>query len=176
MAWKKLKSGRVYDNDWIAVYEDQVINPRGGHNIYGRVHFKNTAIGIIPISRGGDTWLVGQDRYTLGEYSWEIPMGGGPLDEPPLTAAKRELLEETGLSAEHWTEIMHLTTSNSITDERGIVFVAEDLTAGATDFGETEVLEIRRLPFREALSMVHSGAITDAISVAGLLKVAASRK
>ena len=176
MSWKRLKSKRVYDNNWISVFDDDVINPGGGYNVYGRVHFKHLAIGIVPISDEGDTWLVGQERYTLGEYSWEIPMGGGRLDEPPINAARRELLEETGLSAGRWTELMRLTTSNSVTDERGLVFVAQELTAGEPDFDETEDLQIRRIPLHEALAMAHSGAITDAISVAALLKVAMTRK
>ncbi len=176
MSWKKLDSRVIYENPWMRVLEDHVINPGGGENQYGHVHFKNRAIGIIPLDDAGNTWLVGQQRYTIGAYSWEIPMGGAPLDEPPLTAAKRELKEETGLSALRWTELMTLHTSNSITDEVGIVFVAEDLTEGETDFGETEDLEVRRLSLDEAIGMVEAGLITDAISAAGLLRIAALRQ
>ena len=158
------------------VHADSVVNPRGGKNEYGWVEFRNRAIGIVPISDDGDTWLVGQHRYTLGEYSWEIPMGGGALDEPPLDAAIRELKEETGLEATDWRELMRVETSNSITDERGVVFVAEGLNEGATAFDETESLELRQLPLRDAVAMVCDGEITDAISVAALLRVALERR
>ena len=172
MGWKKLNSKVVFDNDWITVYEEQVINPGGGENDYGRVHFKNKAIAIVPLDDAGNTWLVGQDRYTLGIYSWELPMGGAPCDEDPLAAAKRELKEETGLTAKLWTEIMRLHVSNSITDEEGYVFVARDLEEGATAFDETEDLQIRKLPFKDAVAMVRLGEITDAMTVAALLAVA----
>ena len=172
MTWKKLGSKVVYDNPWITVYEDHVVNPGGGENQYGRIHFKNKAIAIVPLDDEGNTWLVGQDRYTLGAYSWEVPMGGAASDEEPLDAAKRELKEETGLSAAKWTSIMHLHTSNSITDEEGFVFLAENLSEGEPEFEETEKLEIRKLSFEQALEMVNNGQITDAISVAAILKIA----
>ena len=133
-------------------------------------------IAIVPLDDEGNTWLVGQQRYTLGEYSWELPMGGAPLDESPLSGAKRELKEETGLTASRWSEVMRLHTSNSITDEVGIVYIAEGLAEGDTEFEETEDLEIRKLPLEEALQMVNDGEITDAISVAAILRVAALRR
>ena len=176
MSWKKISSRTVYENDWMRVLEDHVRNPGGGENQYGYVHFKNRAIAIVPLDDDGNTWLVGQDRYTLGEYSWELPMGGAPLDEVPLDAAKRELREETGLSASRWSEVMRLHTSNSITDELGIVYVAEGLTEGETAFEETEDLQIRKLPFADAVQLVHRGEITDAISVAAILRVSSLKK
>lgn len=172
MTWKKLGSRIVYDNPWITVYEDHVVNPGGGENQYGHIHFKNKAVAIVPLDDEGNTWLVGQDRYTLGAYSWEVPMGGAASDEEPLDAAKRELKEETGLSAAKWTSIMHLHTSNSITDEEGFVFLAENLSEGEPEFEETEKLEIRKLSLEQALEMVNDGQITDAISVAAILKIA----
>jgi 8-oxo-dGTP pyrophosphatase MutT (NUDIX family) len=176
MSWKKISSRTVYENDWMRVLEDHVRNPGGGENQYGYVHFKNRAIAIVPLDDDGNTWLVGQDRYTLGEYSWELPMGGAPLDEAPLDAAKRELREETGLSASRWSEVMRLHTSNSITDELGIVYVAEGLTEGETAFEETEDLQIRKLPLADALQLVHRGEITDAISVAAILRISSLKK
>jgi 8-oxo-dGTP pyrophosphatase MutT (NUDIX family) len=171
MTWEKLSSRTVYENDWMQVLEDHVINPGGGENLYGHVHFKNVAVAIVALDEADNTWLVGQDRYTLGEYSWELPMGGAPLDEPPLLAAKRELGEETGIRAANWEELMRLHTSNSITDEFGFAFVATDLSFGETGFEETEDLKVRKLPLRDAVQMALDGRITDAISVATLLRV-----
>lgn len=176
MSWKKLSSRSVYENDWMEVREDDVINPGGGRNRYGHVHFKNVAVAILALDDSDNTWLVGQSRYTLGEFSWELPMGGAPLAEPPLAAAKRELAEETGLRAACWEEIMHLHTSNSITDERGIAYIATELTPGETRFEETEDLQIRKLPLADAVNMVLDGQITDAISAATLLRVDLLRK
>lgn len=171
MSWKRLETRVVYDNPWMEVREDRVINPGGGENRYGWVHFRNRAVAIVALDADGDTWLVGQDRYTLGEYSWELPMGGAPLTEHPLDAARRELQEETGLSARRWQELMRLHPSNSITDESGIVYLAQDLLPGEPDFEETEDLAIRKLPLTDAVAMVERGEITDAISVAALLFV-----
>ena len=171
MSWKKLRSKVIFDNPWMTVLEDRVINPSGGQNDYGHVRFKNRAVAIVPIDDANNTWLVGQDRYTLAEYSWELPMGGAPKNEDPLEAAKRELREETGISAARWTELMRLHISNSITDEEGLVFVAKELSHGETEFEETEKLEIRRLPLTEAIAMAINGEITDAISVAALLRI-----
>ncbi len=176
MSWKKLDSRTVYENDWMAVRVDHVINPGGGENQYGHVHFKNRAVAIIALDEADNTWLVGQQRYTLDEYSWELPMGGAPLAEPPLDAARRELREETGLRAEEWQELMRLHTSNSITDEVGFVYVATGLTDGEPEFEETEDLEIRKLPLRDAVQMVLDGEITDAMSAAALLRIAAVKK
>lgn len=168
--WQRLSSKTVYENDWMQVREDDVINPGGGRNAYGHVHFKNRAVAIIPLDDQDNTWLVGQERYTLDDYSWELPMGGAPLGEEPLAAAQRELLEETGITARNWTELMRLHTSNSITDELGLVFIATDLSIGEPDFEETEDLAIRKLPVDDAVQMALDGEITDAISVAALLR------
>ena len=171
MSWKKLSSRVAWENDWMSVREDEVINPGGGKNLYGHVHFKNRAVAILPLDEDGNTWLVGQHRYTLDAWSWELPMGGAPLDEDMLIAAQRELREESGLTAKDWTELMRLHTSNSITDELGAVFVARDLMPGETALEETEDIQVRKIPLDEAVAMVERGEITDAISVAALLMV-----
>ena len=173
--WKTLSTRPLYDNPWISVREDQVINPKGGKGIYGVVHFKNKAIGIIPLDEEGYTWLVGQYRYALEEYCWEIPMGGGPLAIDILESAKRELKEETGFTAARWTMIARIHTSNSVTDEEGFVFLAEGLTPGETAPEETEDLVVRKVHLREAVAMVMDNRITDSISVGGLLKAARLR-
>lgn len=170
--WQRVSTQAVYDNPWISVRHEDVITPAGTNGIYGVVHFKTRAIGIIPIDQDGYTWLVRQFRYTLNQHLWEIPMGGGKLPEPPLAAAQRELREETGFSANDWREIMRLHISKSVTDEEGVVFVARDLSAGAAELEQTEAdLEVLRLPLDEAIQWVLDGKITDVISCAGLLKV-----
>jgi 8-oxo-dGTP pyrophosphatase MutT (NUDIX family) len=169
--WKTKKVKVIYQNPWIRLEEHDVIRPSGNDGIYGKVCFANKAIGIIPLDKDMNTWLVGQFRYTTGEYSWEIPMGGGPIEQEILANAKRELKEETGLSAKKWTEIMRIHTSNSVTDEEGYVFLAEDLSEGETEFEETEVLKVMKLPLKAAIRKVMDGDITDSISIAGLLKV-----
>ncbi|MDO7876643.1 NUDIX hydrolase [Hymenobacter sp. ASUV-10] len=168
--WQTLSSEVKYHNPWISVREDQVLNPAGGRGIYGVVTMKNKALGIVPIDAEGNTWLVGQYRYPLNEYSWEIPMGGGLVELDILESAQRELKEETGLSARRWTRIARLHTSNSVTDEEGFVFLAEDLEAGDTEPEETEDLRLWKLPLAEAVQMVMDDRITDGVSVAGLLK------
>jgi len=174
--WKTLTVSAVYDNPWIRVEEHQVTNPSGNPGIYGKVGFKNRACAIIPLDDKGNTWIVGQYRYTLDEYSWEIPMGGVALDADPLEGAQRELKEETGLTAQRWEAIATVHISNCITDEIGIVYVAEDLEHGEPEFEETEQIQIRELPFTELLQMAIDGKITDALSIVGILKLAAIRE
>ncbi len=170
--WKTLSSKQIYDNAWIEVTEHEVLNPGGGPGLYGKVSFKNLALGVIPLDGDNNTWLVGQHRYTLNEHSWEIPMGGGPIKEDILQSAKRELQEETGLIANDWQQILKIHTSNSVTDELGYVYLARNLSEGPNNLEETEQdLEIMKIPFLETLEMIDRHEITDAISVAGLLKV-----
>ena len=172
MGWKKHASRIVFENDWIVVREDHVSNPGGGENHYGHVQFKNVAVAILPIDEGGNTRLVGQTRYTLNQYSWELPMGGAPQSEDPLAAAQRELQEETGLIADDWRELMRLHLSNSITDELGIAYIATGLQQGETSLEETEDITVRTVPLEDAIDMARSGQITDALSVATLLRIA----
>lgn len=168
--WITLKSEEIYENNWIRLTEHQVTNPSGGPGIYGEVHFKNYALGILPLDEDRNTWLVGQYRFPLKAYSWEIPEGGGSLDLPPLTGAKRELLEETGLIAAQWTELQRMHLSNSVSDEYAVIYLAQGLTMGVAAPEETEELVLRKLPFSQAYQMVLDGEITDSMSVAALLK------
>lgn len=170
-AWKTLNSRKVYDNPWIAVREDEVINPSGGNGIYGVVEFKNQAIAIVPVDEEGNTWLVGQYRYPLQRYSWEVPMGGQPVGEDPESGARRELKEETGLKAAKLTEILRVDLSNCVSNEIGIAYLAEGLEVGEPDFDDTEDLQIRKVPLTEAIAMAQDGRITDCFTVASLLRV-----
>lgn len=174
--WKTLSTQPIYNNDWIKVEEHRVITPGGSAGIYGKVGFKNQAVGIIPVDEAGNTWLVGQYRYTLNEWSWEIPMGGSPVKEDRHATALRELEEETGLIAAKLEEILHLHTSNSITDEKGFVFLATGLSAGKQQLEDTEKdIQLKKLSLDEAVEMAQNGEITDAISVAGLLCLALNK-
>jgi len=170
--WTTHNTKEIYENPWIKLTEYDVTNPGGGKGIYGKVHFKGFAIGIIPLDKDQNTWIVGQYRYSLEEYSWEIPMGGGPLHIPKLDSAKRELKEETGLTANKWTEICKIHTSNSVTDESGYGYLAEDLIEGETEFEECEDLAIKKLPFKQVVEMVDKGEITDSLSVATIYRLA----
>jgi|SRR6185503_19435147 8-oxo-dGTP pyrophosphatase MutT (NUDIX family) len=169
--WTILSQRAVYDNKWIGVTESDVINPSGGKGIYGVVHFKALAIGVVPLDEELNTWLVGQYRFPLKQYSWEIPEGGGDPAVPPVASAQRELLEETGLVAKEWTPIMEMHLSNSVSDEKAILFLARQLEQREPEPEETEQLVVRKVPFEEAYRMVMNGEITDSMSVAAILKV-----
>ena len=169
--WQTLSSEEKYNNNWIKVTEHQVINPSGGQGIYGEVHFKNIAIGVLPLDENHHTWLVGQYRFPLKAYSWEIPEGGGPLGTDPELSAKRELVEETGLIAEKLIEIQRMHLSNSVSDELAIIYLAQNLTQGLAQPEETEDLQLIKVPFSKAYQMVMDGEITDSMSVAAILKV-----
>lgn len=170
--WKTKTSQSVYENPWIQISHDEVITPGGTDGIYGVVHFKNIAIGVLPIDAEGNTWLVKQSRYTLNQYTWEIPEGGCPQGESPLAAAQRELEEEVGLQARDWQQLMIMHLSNSVTDESCVIFVARDLFAGTQQLEATEDIEVKKLLLCEAIEMVKRGEITDSISVAALLRAA----
>lgn len=163
--WKTIDKNVVYDNAWIRVREDNVIRPDGSPGIYGIVHYKNKAIGILPIDDEGYIHLVGQYRYPLDLYSWEIPEGGCPEGEEPLEAAKRELVEETGLTADRWELLGTAHLSNSVSNEEAFWFLATGLKQGIAQPDGTEELATKRVHFSEALRMVADGEITDALSV-----------
>lgn len=169
--WTVLSTEEIYANPWLTVREHKVVTPTGTRGIYGVVSPRKFAIGVVPFTPSGEIVLVGQFRFPLNRYSWEIPEGGGDLSVPPAVSAARELAEETGYRAKGWQEILQMDLSNSVSDERAISFLAWDLEAGDAAPDETEELALRLVRFREALEMVMTGAIMDAITVASLLKI-----
>jgi 8-oxo-dGTP pyrophosphatase MutT (NUDIX family) len=173
--WQTVARRFVYENPWIRVREDQVIRPDGLPGIYGVVEFKNRAVGVLPVDHDGSIWLVGQYRYPLQAYSWEIPEGGSPDSESAEATAIRELREETGLLAGRMELVLTSHLSNSVSDELGYLFRATELTHGANDPEGTERIEVRRFEWDLAWRMLKSGEITDSLSVMALLHEAIRR-
>jgi len=170
--WRTLSSRTVYKNPWITVREDQVLCPDGSPGIYGVVETR-IATGVVALTEDNQIYLVGQYRYPLNQYSWEIPEGGTDGQEAPLVAIKRELKEEAGLEAAHWEQLggeIHL--SNCISSERAFLYLARGLTECASAPEHTEVLQVRRMPFRECLTMVERGEITDGMTIIAVLRAA----
>jgi 8-oxo-dGTP pyrophosphatase MutT (NUDIX family) len=165
----------AYENPWVTVWHDEVARPDGSPGIYGVVHFANRAVGAVILDTLDRVLLVGQHRYTLDRYSWEIPEGGVPDGEPPLDGARREVREETGVEADGWREIVRFDLSNSIGDETGVIFAARATGQGVAAPEPAEALAIRWLPFDEALAMTADGRITDALTIMGLQRIALDR-
>ncbi|MCA0430352.1 MAG: NUDIX hydrolase [Bacteroidetes bacterium] len=168
--WKINSSKTVYETPWIEVSHHEVINPANKPGIYGTVQFKNLAIGIIPLDENYNTWIVGQWRFPLKQYSWEIIEGGGPLNIAPIESAKRELKEEAGIVAEKYTLLCNMHTSNSATNEYCHIFLAQNLKFEESEPEESEDLIIKKIPFEKAYQMVLNGEITDSLSMVGILK------
>ncbi len=168
--WTTLNSEVKFETPWISVSKHDVLNAVGKPGLYGLVHFKNLAIGVLALDNHLNTWLVGQWRYPLNAYSWEIPEGGGPHHQNPLSSAKRELKEETGLIAGEYQELCRIHTSNSATDEYAIIYIARDLKQEQAEPEESEALQVKKLPFEEAYQMVMRGEITDSLSMVAILK------
>jgi 8-oxo-dGTP pyrophosphatase MutT (NUDIX family) len=173
--WRTIASEQVYDNPWITVREDRVIRPDGEPGIYGVVHFKNIAVGVLAVEED-HLYLVGQYRYALEKYSWEIPEGGCPEGEEPLRAARRELREETGLEAKRWRLLGEAYLSNSVADEYAVWFLATGLVPGERQPEGTERLDVRRVPLHEALEMALNAEITDALSLVAILSYVLKRR
>ena len=173
--WTTLEGRPIYENPWIAVREDRVIRPDGQLGIYGVVHFKNVAVGVLPVDDEGHVWLVGQHRYPVDAYSWEIPEGGGPEGEDPVETARRELREETGMSAGRFEFLGRSHLSNSVSDELAFIYRATELTLGKCEPEGTERLDVRRFDWPTAWRMVRDGQITDSMSIIALLHEALRR-
>jgi 8-oxo-dGTP pyrophosphatase MutT (NUDIX family) len=169
--WTIRSKRSIYDNRWIHVTHNEVLTPGGEPGVYGTVHFKNWAVAVVPVDADLNTYLVGQYRFPLDRYSWEVPEGGGSLDGDPEESARRELREETGLEARNLLRLLEADLSNSVTDERATVFLAWNLVQGTAAPDPTERLEMKRLPLTDAFAMVASGEIRDALSVISLQAV-----
>ncbi len=169
--WTTLQRRQVYESPWIEVEHHDVLNPAGNPGTYSVVKFKKLAIGVVPLDTENNTWIVGQYRYPLHTYTWEIPEGGGDRDEAPVESAKRELLEECGIIAQEYIPIQQLQLSNSATDEVAHLFVARNLSFTEAQPEENEQLAIRKIPFDELYRLVQEGLITDSLSVAAVLKI-----
>lgn len=166
--WKVVSQREVYNNPWIEVTEFQVLNPSGNPGIYGKVHFKNLAIGVVPLNEKDEVVLVGQYRFPLSAYSWEIPEGGGKIGIDPLDSAKRELLEETGLVAHQWEKLLEIHLSNSVSDELAILYLATELEQHEAEPEDTEELAHRTITLEAAYREICAGRITDAMTVAAI--------
>ena len=174
--WKTLSTKVVYENAWIRVREDAVIRPDGQPGIYGVVETR-LATGVVALTPEDEVYLVGQYRYALDRYSWEIIEGGSDGDESALDAAVRELREEAGIEADHWVPLgpeIHLTNCHS--NERGYLFLASGLRHVGAEPDGTEQLALRKVPVAEALAMVDSGEITDAMTIMALLRLDRMRR
>jgi 8-oxo-dGTP pyrophosphatase MutT (NUDIX family) len=170
--WLRRSRRTAYENPWITIWHDEVSRPDGSPGIYGLVHFANLAVGVVVLDEDDRVLLVGQHRYALGEQSWEIPEGGVPAGETPVDGMRRELREETGVEASEWRELVRLHLSNSVTDEAGVLYLARGLSHGTPEPEPTERIEVRWVPFDEALAMTADGRITDAMSLIGIQRVA----
>jgi 8-oxo-dGTP pyrophosphatase MutT (NUDIX family) len=168
--WKKLSSEVKYENPWVKIIEDKVKNPAGNDGIYGVVHFKTNAIAILPLDEENNTWIVGQYRYPLDSFEWEVVEGGCPEGTLPEDTARRELIEEVGIHAESLELILEMQLSNSTTDEVSYSYIARGLKFVGAEPEEEEKLTIRKLPFEELYQMVLRGEIRDALSVATVLR------
>ena len=172
--WVLRSNNLIYENPWIQVNHHEVTDPSGKPGIYGKVHFKNVAVSILPIDENGNTWIVGQYRYPLKRYSWEIPEGGCPVGTDPLESAKRELQEEAGIIANEWQLLGEADMSNSVTDEIAMMYVAKDLSFTKQALESTEDIKLMKIPFDQLYNKVIDGEIRDSLTIMTVLKYSAT--
>lgn len=173
--WLRHSRRVTYENAWITIWHDEVTRPDGAPGVYGVVHFANLAVGVVALDDRDRVLLVGQHRYAIDTYSWEIPEGGVPVGEKPLDGARRELSEETGIEAATWRELGRSHLSNSVSDEVAVLYQATGLTSGEASPDGTEALAVRWLPFDEVLDMTMDGRISDALTILAVQRVALDR-
>ena len=168
--WKKLGSRVVYETPWMTIHEDRVVQPDGREGTYSYMETR-VATGVVALTPDREVYLVGQYRYPMDAYAWEIIEGGGEAGEDPLETAMRELREEAGLIARDWRPLggeLHL--NNLLTTERGYLFLAQDLTDVEVEPDANEKLQLRKIPLAEAIQLVDDGGIQDALSIVALLR------
>lgn len=168
--WQTINCKTQYENPWITVTHRDVINPSGNEGIYGVVEFKKITVGVLPLDEELNVWLVRQFRYSIDQYSWEIPEGGADEGESLLNAAKRELLEEVGLTAKKWRPLLDIHPSNAITNEFAKIYLAENLEYTAPNLDDTEDIIAEKFPISQVVQMIMDGEITDSITIATVLK------
>lgn len=168
--WKKLSTKIVYKNPWIKVIEDKVIKPDGSRGIYAYVETRGPSVCVVAIDDNNEVYLIGQYRYTSGEFSWEVPNGNSD-GEDVLSAAKRELTEETGLVAKRWENVGYFWVMNGVVREKCHVFIARDLTqTDKEEKREEGIVSVKKIPLGELLRQVKAGEITDDQSIVALAK------
>ena len=172
--WTTKSSHIVYENRWIRVREDEVIRPDGHPGIYGVVEVP-ASVGIIAINQKDHVVLVGQWRYTLNRYLWEIPRGGSDGHPDLLAVAQRELAEEAGVEAEHWEPLGTVDVCTGVTTDIQHLFLATGLRPSEAHHDAEEQIDVAWHPFEQVLDMVMDGRITEVCSVAAILKVARLR-
>ncbi|AYG95567.1 NUDIX hydrolase [Brevundimonas naejangsanensis] len=168
--WRSFGESVLVETPWMRVTRHPVQAPTGMEADYVVMRPRNVGTGVLPLHDDGTVDLVGQHRFTLMRYSWEMPEGGAPEGEDPFEAVQRELAEEAGLKAAYWRAALDMDLSNSITDERAMAWVAWGLTPAPTDPDPTEVIVSVRVPFRDLLAEIERGAVRDAMTVATAYK------
>ncbi|MBX6389926.1 MAG: NUDIX hydrolase [Frankia sp.] len=174
--WTTIGTRLIYQNPWLSLREDQVIRPDGKQGVYSVVEML-PSVGVVAIDANGDVALVEQWRYAHGKNSIEIPTGGSEKEDPDIqSAARRELAEETGISARQWRSLGSIDNSNGATTDVANMFLATDLTVGPPRQGGDESLRFFWLPFPQVVEMALDGRITESVTIAAVLKAELLRR
>lgn len=168
--WKDHGHSVFFESPWMKLTRHEATAPTGVRADYMVMRPQNMSVGVLPLHDDGTVTLVGQQRFALANWSWEMPEGGAPFDEDPLEGARRELAEEAGLAAAQWRQALKAEMSNSITDERALAWVAWDLTPAPLAPDPTEVIRAARVPFGDLLREIGRGAVRDMFTVATTLR------